>query len=157
MSTPDTVAPVSRTELHSGNSFFTSIAGRGFYPAPCECGEFVHLIREPDNSHDRNAFMVVNSAGSLVGYLPRDIASEFAGVVDCNEVALVGRILWPEEVGFDWAIAQIRPCLIVWLLEDAISRPFSRPIDGVSSEAARDSMQDRPYAGGEQDTAGMPF
>jgi hypothetical protein len=157
MNTPDTNAPVNRTELHSGSFFFTSIAGRGFYEAPCECGEFVHVIREPDNPHDRNAFMVVNSAGSLVGYLPHDIASEFAEVVDCNEVALVGRILWPEEVGFDWAIAQIRPCLIVWILEDAISRPFSRSIEGVSSEGAGDSMQDQPYAGDQQYTEDMPF
>lgn len=35
-------------------------------------GEIAHLIEEPDNRYDPRAVQVLNAAGDLIGYLPRD-------------------------------------------------------------------------------------
>lgn len=50
--------------------------------AHCEVGEVVHLIREPDNPHDRMAVGVVSARGVRVGYLSRDRAVWVGSKID---------------------------------------------------------------------------
>jgi hypothetical protein len=51
----------------------------------CEClvvGEPVDLEREPDNSHDRNAILVLARHGDELGYVPRTDARQMAPLLD---------------------------------------------------------------------------
>jgi hypothetical protein len=38
----------------------------------CKKGEIINLVREKNNSHDKNAIAVVSQNGNMIGYLPSD-------------------------------------------------------------------------------------
>lgn len=45
-------------------------------------GDAVHLVREPDNAHDKNAVAVFNFAGQRLGYIPRKVSADLARAID---------------------------------------------------------------------------
>jgi hypothetical protein len=72
-------------------------------------GDTVTLEREPDNSHDTNAVLVLGDADCELGYVPREKARELAPLLDAGaEADAVVRRLWetPDE-------RQIVPILLV--------------------------------------------
>jgi hypothetical protein len=48
----------------------------------CSEGDVVTLEREPDNHADRNAIVVQDASGEVLGYVPRDLAQDFAPLLD---------------------------------------------------------------------------
>jgi hypothetical protein len=74
-------------------------------------GEPVILVRAPDNLHDPNAIAVCDTAGRQLGYLPRELAAEYAGVVDQRCVYLSGRLVACDESDFDPEQAAVNPPL----------------------------------------------
>ncbi len=48
----------------------------------CRPGDVVHLVREPDNLHDRMAVALVSARGIRVGYLRRDRAVWIGSKID---------------------------------------------------------------------------
>lgn len=48
----------------------------------CQRGEFVSLVREPGNPHDRMAVAIVSARGVKVGYLGRDRAMWIGSKID---------------------------------------------------------------------------
>lgn len=50
--------------------------------AKCAMGEFLELVREPNNAFDPNAIRVVNEDGDQLGYLARDAAEQIARDLD---------------------------------------------------------------------------
>ena len=157
MNASDPISSIESAELREAGFVFTSVAGYHFYPASCHYGEFVHVVREPDNCHDVNAFLILNSAGVQIGHLPRDVAFAFAELVDRNDVALLGRVARPGESGFDSLTDETRPCLVVWVYEDALRRPFSG-FPGVAPPEPHDDPEQAPQHKEEgQDTEEVAF
>ncbi|NMB23948.1 MAG: hypothetical protein GX986_00275 [Firmicutes bacterium] len=50
--------------------------------AQCQIGQSLKLVREPDNSVDENAIMVLTMDGKQLGYLNKAIAAHVASKVD---------------------------------------------------------------------------
>jgi len=69
-----------------------SFGNRQAMIAELQPGDQLWLLREPNNSYDRNAIQVVNGEGECVGYLPRDLAALMAPLLDHDGV------VWPAEV-----------------------------------------------------------
>lgn len=71
--------------LHRGD-FIVAGAGRSAERrAACEglqVGDQVVLEREPDNRHDANAILILNTAGDELGYVPREDAAVMAPLLD---------------------------------------------------------------------------
>lgn len=68
-------------------SFYSRVVGvtRGNRQAvirKCRKREQLQLIREPDNSADKNAVIVARASGEQLGYLSRDLAEEIAPRLD---------------------------------------------------------------------------
>jgi hypothetical protein len=97
----------------------TGVAGY-FYKAtaPAMPGEPVEFRREPDNRHDTHAIRVHDMAGRLLGYLPRGIAAQYAGLLDHGCARLYGRLLTPGEPDYDPDRAEVNPPLVVWAYAD---------------------------------------
>jgi hypothetical protein len=60
--------------------------------ARLQAGDPVQLVREPDHEYDENAIRVLDSAGELVGYVPRQLAAVLAPLMDEHGGS------WPGEV-----------------------------------------------------------
>jgi hypothetical protein len=58
------------------------IGNRGNYIDRLSLGVRVVLRREPSNPYDRNAVAVWDAHGNQLGYLKRDVAAWFAGILD---------------------------------------------------------------------------
>jgi len=73
--------------LHRGD-FIVAGAGRSAERrAACEglqVGEQVVLEREPDNRHDANAILILNTASDELGYVPREDAAVMAPLLDAG-------------------------------------------------------------------------
>ncbi|MGD9548137.1 MAG: DUF6569 family protein [Candidatus Krumholzibacteriia bacterium] len=69
---------------------FTQLAGAQFYHAALARGERIHLEREPDNPHDRNAIRVDDHAFRPAGHLPRRVADWLAPLIDAGKVQAEG-------------------------------------------------------------------
>jgi hypothetical protein len=71
--------------LHRGD-FIVAGAGRSAERrTACEglqVGERVVLEREPDNRHDANAILIIDTAGDELGYVPREDAAVMAPLLD---------------------------------------------------------------------------
>jgi len=67
-------------------AFRTSLAGTKYAnmaeSMSLERGDFVRLLREPQNPHDKNAIKAVSSSGTKIGYIPRKIAMHLAHGLD---------------------------------------------------------------------------
>lgn len=50
----------------------------------------IRLVREPDNSYDRNAIRVDNTIGRQVGHLKRELAKIISIIVDKNLARIEG-------------------------------------------------------------------
>jgi hypothetical protein len=92
---------------------FTAVAGHRFQATAAVPGEPVQLVREPDNPADGKAIAVLDMAGRRVGYLFRELAAEYAALMDHGIVRLSGRLVAPGEPGYDAERAAINPPLIV--------------------------------------------
>jgi hypothetical protein len=117
----------TRWELHETRT--TWLAGRRYYPqANVMPGEVVYLVREPANRHDRHAFGVLDQAGELAGHLPRELAAEFAGMVDEGIMYLAARLAAPGEPGFKAARVLTTPALYlsVYLDQDRLMEFLSQ-------------------------------
>ncbi len=93
----------------------TAVAGHRFQGIPAMPGEPVQFIREPTNAADPNAIAVHDAAGRRIGYLFRELAAEYAGLVDQGIVRLSGRLVDAGESGYDPERAGINPPLVVWI------------------------------------------
>lgn len=74
-----------RGESHYQSAIADCIAGLPLTrtsPSSCQCDFVACLVREPNNRHDRNAIIVASVAGKTLGYLPRELAVEFASILD---------------------------------------------------------------------------
>ena len=86
----------------------------GYYDravAPAIPGQPVEFEREPDNGVDANAIVVRDKEGRQLGYFPRRLAAEYAGLGDHRLVQLVGRLTAPGEPGYDPSRADVNPTL----------------------------------------------
>src|SRR5438067_13896226 len=82
------------------DTLITGVAGYYYHAAaPVIPGEPVYLIREPANAADANAVAICDVHGQRIGYLPRRIAAEFAGLIDHGCLRLFGRLLASGESG----------------------------------------------------------
>lgn len=68
----------------------TGVVGIQYYTGLVGAGEEVQLIREPNNRYDRNAIRVSNIAGSQVGHIPKNVASNLAPLLDRGEITVEG-------------------------------------------------------------------
>jgi hypothetical protein len=96
--------------LHT--TLLTRVTGY-LYPAVARVlpGDPVFLIRDPDNLHDPNAIAVCDIAGRQLGVLPRDLAAEYASLVDHRCVYLSGRLVARDEPDYDPEQAAVNPPL----------------------------------------------
>lgn len=63
-----------------------------------------HLVREPDNQHDRNAIAVVVN-GFTVGYLSRENAGRFCDGLDAaGGQAICGAVIRREDAARPWNV-----------------------------------------------------
>jgi hypothetical protein len=145
------------TEPTYAGPILTSVAGNYYYTAPWYPGEYVHLVRNPENPYDPNAIVVLNSRGSQIGHLPRDIAAALAGLMDANQIVLLGRLLCPDDPGFDPELATTRPPMVLWVFEDPVTLPLSGNEESVVSETVDDLRQNLSYEGGQEGMAQAPF
>ncbi len=145
------------TEPTYAGPILTSVAGNFYYTAQCYPGEFVQLVRNPENPHDPNAIVVLNSRGSQIGHLPRDTAATVAGLMDANQIVLLGRLLRSDDPGFDAELATTRPPMVLWVFEDPRTLPLSGSQESVGSETVDDPQQKLSYEGDQVDTAQAPF
>jgi hypothetical protein len=69
-----------------GGVFNTSVVGTKYgnldRAMSLTAGDFVQLVREPSNSHDRHAIMVKAPCGAKIGYISRHVASLLANGLD---------------------------------------------------------------------------
>ena len=93
--------------------FVTVVAGHRFQGVVATPGDPVWLVREPDNEADPNAIAVHDAAGRRIGYLFREVAADYAGLIDRGLVRLSGRLVGVDEPGYDAARAAINPPLVV--------------------------------------------
>lgn len=59
-----------------------NVAGIGFYSNQYEEGELIYFELEPTNEFDSNAIKVLNSNLEQIGYVPREKAREFHGLLE---------------------------------------------------------------------------
>lgn len=118
----------------------TYVAGLRFHAVgPPEPGMLVQLVREPDNPADPNAIAVRDTTGRRIGYLPREIAEQYAGLIDHGLVRLQGQLAAAAEPAFDPDRFDTNPVLYLSIYAsptrlaefraraDADSTPIGRP------------------------------
>ena len=114
MTNDDERAGTTGEPLVAHHGFITGIAGHYYHAeSPVVPGESVSLVREPDNPADRDAIAVLDRAGRKIGFLGRQIAAEYAPLIDHGFVRLSGRLLAPGEPGHDPDRAGVNPPLFV--------------------------------------------
>jgi HIRAN domain len=104
----DAVPPVIRASIHRITVLFEqarqsndyrifpqTVAGESHYQnvlASCFAGEPLALVREPDNSCDRDAIRIDRVTGETIGYLPRDtrLHDEFPDKISARLVRITG-------------------------------------------------------------------
>jgi hypothetical protein len=97
----------------------TRVAGyRSHATAPPGSGATVQFVREPGNPHDANAIAVYDMRGQRIGYVFREIAEEYAALIDCGCVRLFGRMAAPGEPGYDPVRVDTNPALHIWVYAD---------------------------------------
>ena len=69
-----------------------SVVGIRCYDGEAHPGEYVELVREPNNPYDSNAVRVDNLSGQKVGHIQRELAAALAPIVDQNIAKLDGTI-----------------------------------------------------------------
>jgi len=67
--------------------------GRQAVAAALSLGDTLWLVREPNNPHDRNAICVVRDNGDQVGYLPKELAAQVAGLMDHGHVHVAAQVV----------------------------------------------------------------
>lgn len=79
------------------------IVGIQYYRGDCHVGEYVNLVREPNNRHDSNAICVQNMAGTQVGHVKATIAAWLAPIADDPHrlCRLEGTIIHPHRTQWD--------------------------------------------------------
>ena len=70
----------------------TEIVGMQYHKAKVFPGEQINLEREAKNAHDRRAIRVENGQFEPVGYLPRNMASWLAPLIDQGKIHLDGYV-----------------------------------------------------------------
>jgi hypothetical protein len=81
----------------------TNIVGIEFVPAGVELvrrlkvGDEVKLVRQPDNPHDKNAIVIIDSDGNRLGYLSAKLAADISRALDEDEGKL-GRVVVTEKL-----------------------------------------------------------
>lgn len=97
----------------------TRVAGYRFHmAAPPAPGAWVEFVREPTNTWDPNAIVICDQHGKKLGYLFKEIAHEYAGLMDCGCVRLYGRMATPGEPDYDSVRVQSNPVLYLWVYAD---------------------------------------
>ena len=84
---------LSDADTGEWKTFYTNVAGvthmnsdgseRQRILSRCRVGEWVTLVREPNNQHDPYAVKVLNESGLQIGYLPMDITGNGRGIGWC--------------------------------------------------------------------------
>jgi hypothetical protein len=118
--TSDIAAAASPVQdLEPFETVVTGVAGY-FYKAaaPAVPGEPVEFRREPDNRHDADAVGVFDRHGRRLGFLFREVAAQYAGLLDHGCARLYGRLLAPGEPDYDPDRAEVNPPLVVWAYAD---------------------------------------
>ena len=88
------------------DTFVTKVAGYQYHAtAPPAPGAPVEFVREPENAFDTNAVAIHDAAGRRLGYLFREVAAEWAALIDHGAVRLGGRLIAPGEPGYDATLA----------------------------------------------------
>jgi HIRAN domain len=96
--------------------FRTKVAGRWYNRfAEAWPGTDVLFVHEPTNPHDRNAIAILNPAGARIGYLPRELAAKYAGLIDLGYYRLIGSLLHPCDSDFDDREEATNPTVEVWV------------------------------------------
>ena len=113
MTIRDEVAGNPGEHLVFHDCLVTAVAGHRYQGIPARPGEQVQFIREPTNAADPNAVAVHDAAGRRIGYLFRELAAEYAGLVDQGIVRLSGRLVDAGEPGYDPDRAGINPPLVL--------------------------------------------
>ena len=87
-----------------------------------QVGEGVVLEREPDNRHDANAILILNSAGDELGYVPREDAADMAPLLDTGAwvEATVKKVI---EARTDYTL----PIIISTMYRQGVERPTPAP------------------------------
>ena len=75
------------------------VVGIRYYKGKAHPGEYVTLVREPNNGFDANAVRVDNLAGQMVGHIKRGLAGALAPILDQNIAKLDGTIPSPGDRG----------------------------------------------------------
>jgi hypothetical protein len=115
--------------------------------ASLDVGEAVVLEREPDNSHDGNAILVLTHGGAELGYVPRELAKQMAPLLDAGaEVEATVKKLLTSHEGYTL------PVVISTLRRRGTSSPAT-PRPPASTHAA--PVMSRPPA--DRSPAGVPF
>ncbi|KAK1224593.1 hypothetical protein PQX77_012488 [Marasmius sp. AFHP31] len=73
--------------------YTSKVVGIQYYHGLVGPGEEVVLQREPTNRYDGNAIRVLNIAGTQVGHIPRNVASNLAPLLDARKITLEGVML----------------------------------------------------------------
>lgn len=86
----------------------SKIVGCRFYSGMAHAGEYVNLVREPNNKYDRNAIRVDNMAGHQVGHINKYYAAFLAPLLDQGIVSAEATIPCDAtnvyELGADFAL-----------------------------------------------------
>jgi hypothetical protein len=121
--------------IHRGD-FIVAGAGRSAERrAACEglqAGERVVLEREPDNRHDANAILILNTVGDELGYVPREDAGVMAPLLDAGGwvEATVKKVIEARS-------GHTLPVIISTMYRHDVERPTPAPATSVTSSPSR--------------------
>jgi HIRAN domain-containing protein len=121
--------------LHRGD-FIVAGAGRSAERrAACEslrAGARVVLEREPDNRHDANAILILNTAGDELGYVPREDAAVMAPLLDAGGwvEATVKKVIEARS-------GHTLPVIVSTMYRHGVERPTLAPATSMASSPSR--------------------
>jgi hypothetical protein len=81
----------------------TEIAGIQHHEAVVHPGEQVSLEREPENTDGKNTIRVENLSFQPAGYLPQNVVSWLAPLMDAGKIRVDGYV--PQAAAVDWRVA----------------------------------------------------
>lgn len=75
------------SNIVNADSFYTKVVGVSFegrqeMVRKLEIGQSVELVRQPENTHDRNAIAVISEAGEQIGFIKAKLSKDLAPVMD---------------------------------------------------------------------------
>lgn len=70
----------------------TKIVGVQYYNGIATAGEYVMIIREPQNRYDINAIRVDNVQRNQIGHIPRSMAAKLAKYIDSGALLVEGTL-----------------------------------------------------------------